>query len=1136
MWIGPNGSLRYCSPGCERVTGYKDSEIMASPDVLVSMALEEDRDKVARHIHDEEKAATGTFRLDFCIRTRGGKRKWISHHCRPILGEGGTFQGRRVSNCDISREKSAEKKVPEERAQAEETLRALSLRQEAILHAVPDIIMEVDPDKVYTWANPAGLAFFGRDVIGKEAAFYFEGEQDTYSNVQSLFNGDEGVVYVESWQRRQDGERRLLAWWCRVLKDRQGKVSGALSTARDITEQKDAEEALRQSEARYRRLLHSVTGYVYSVNLDAGRALTTSHGPGCTAVTGYAPEDYAADAYLWYRMIQEEDRERVEQSIRSLLTGETPPPLEHRIHHLDGSLRWIRHTLVPHSDPAGRLLGYDGLIEDITERKRAEEAFRESEERYRVLVESSLMGIGISSGNRIVYANQALLNLFGYDDREEFIKTPLIDHVAPESREFISNRRDKVARGEPVPVEFEYDILRKDGLTRTLLATSSRFILEGRLYTQTTFQDITERKRAEEALRESEERFRRMFQNSAAGMVLVDPGFRFLQANESYCRMLGYSESELRNRTFQDVTHPDDQTIGIELTRQVLAGKREGFQIEKRYIRKDGTVVWGLVSSTLIRDAQGKPLHFITQIQDITERRRAEEALRESEERFRLLVENAPDAILVLRDRRLTYVNPAAVRLFAATAARELLGQGYLDRVHPDHRESCALRITAVLERHTAVPPAETRYLRLDGSTVDVEATAVPCVYEGMRAIMVSARDLSERRRAAEERGRLEAQLQQARRLEAVGLLAGGIAHDFNNMLAVIMGYAEALRGELPPDSNYQDEIAEIVKAASRSGELTRQLLAFARRQTLEMRPLDLNRVVLDLESMLRRTVRENITIDLRLSPSLSAITADRGQIEQILLNLALNSQYAMPEGGKLTIETSDVLLEEAYTRAHADVPAGRYVLLIVSDTGVGMDRRTQERIFEPFFTTKPIGEGTGLGLPTVYGIVKQHGGNIEVQSEVGKGSSFRIYFPRSDAPAESPDPRISSRSPRGNETVLVVEDQEELRKLVCRTLTNLGYTILEAADGNAALQAASAHSGIIHLVVTDVIMAGLNGRELYERLSELRTGIKVLFMSGYAGSVITQYGIQDKGVDLILKPFSTQAFVSKVREVLDRK
>jgi signal transduction histidine kinase/CheY-like chemotaxis protein/HAMP domain-containing protein len=396
-------------------------------------------------------------------------------------------------------------------------------------------------------------------------------------------------------------------------------------------------------------------------------------------------------------------------------------------------------------------------------------------------------------------------------------------------------------------------------------------------------------------------------------------------------------------------------------------------------------------------------------------------------------------------------------------------------------------------------------------------------------------RDITEHYETEQEKKQLEAQLLHARKMEAVGTLAGGVAHDFNNMLAVILGYAEMLllgRSETDPQKT---DIVEIAKAATRARDLTRQLLAFARKQTLEMKPLDLNSVILGLEKMLRRTLRENVQLEAHLSPNIRSMEGDVGQIEQIILNLAVNAQDAMPEGGALIVETADIVLDEAYALDHEDVTAGPYILMAVGDTGAGMDKQTLDRIFDPFFTTKELGRGTGLGLSTVYGIVKQHGGHITVYSEVGMGTTFRVYFPRSSRTTATTEEQSIERPVRGSETVLIVEDQEQMRAVTCSMLARYGYQVLQAADAETALNLEASHDGPIHLLVTDVVMPGMNGKELCERLLSRRRGVKALYMSGYTTNEIGRHGVLDPAVNFIQKPFSLTGFTSKVREVLDQ-
>jgi PAS domain S-box-containing protein len=487
-----------------------------------------------------------------------------------------------------------------------------------------------------------------------------------------------------------------------------------------------------------------------------------------------------------------------------------------------------------------------------------------------------------------------------------------------------------------------------------------------------------------------------------------------------------------------------------------------------------------------------------------------------------------------VQDERIVMANPCARRLFGATA-REVSEAHYLDYTWPEDRPLIAARTRARLAGERLSETVTYRLRTAAGQPVPVEAHATLIQWEGGTASLIFLTNIEERVRAEEERARLQDSLQESRRLEAIGLLAGGVAHDFNNMLAAILGYAELARDALPEGSGPRSDLDEIVAAAGRSRDLVRQLLAFASRQTLQMATLDLNAVVSGLAPMLRRTLREDVRIRLDLADSLPAIQGDRGQIEQVLLNLAVNAQDAMPGGGELVIETVEETPDNGCASERSGILSGRFVVMKVSDTGSGMDAETLERAFEPFFTTKGQGKGTGLGLPTVYGIMKQHQGSITAASAPGKGSVFLARFPAcSDAaPAEA---RSKPRDPvRGAETVLVVEDQGQTRRLVCEMLRRNGYRVLEAADGESALAVAGTHDGEIDLVVTDVVMAGMNGKQLVERLREARPRTRVLFMSGYTSDIIGHHGVLEPGVQFIQKPFRLQDFTAKMREVLDR-
>ena len=508
--------------------------------------------------------------------------------------------------------------------------------------------------------------------------------------------------------------------------------------------------------------------------------------------------------------------------------------------------------------------------------------------------------------------------------------------------------------------------------------------------------------------------------------------------------------------------------------------------------------------------------------------RSAQEGLRRSEVNFRSLVTNAPYGICRCDSGGiLLSANPALVSMLGCSSASELVGRN-LATLYADSQQwfTVADHFRAALGFHGLVADwvrgdRTLITVRLSGRTIHDERQTV--FYE------LFAEDVTEHRA-------LEQQLRQAQKMEAVGRLAGGIAHDFNNLLMVISGYCEFLLDRIGPDPTVRGPAQEIARAANRATALTRQLLAFSRKQMLTPKVIDLNAVVTENLKMLTRLIGEDIELVMVPGGDLGAVKADPGQIEQVIMNLAVNARDAMPHGGKLTIETANVALDQAYARLHTPIEPGEYVMLAISDTGLGMDVETQTHIFEPFYTTKGT-KGTGLGLSTVYGIVKQSGGYIWVYSEPGKGASFKVYLPRVSATGESLPLEISAPAAevqRGHETILLVEDEATVRGLAREYLATGGYTVIEAADGASALQLANAHPGPIHLLLTDVVMPGMNGRELADYISSRRPETKVLYMSGYSENAISQNGTLDPGIALLEKPFTLRALKTKVRDALD--
>jgi two-component system, cell cycle sensor histidine kinase and response regulator CckA len=510
---------------------------------------------------------------------------------------------------------------------------------------------------------------------------------------------------------------------------------------------------------------------------------------------------------------------------------------------------------------------------------------------------------------------------------------------------------------------------------------------------------------------------------------------------------------------------------------------------------------------------------------DVTERRSAQQQIENSERRYRLLFDNNPQPMWVYDRNSLEFlaVNNAAVRQYGYSA-EEFLRMTLKD-IRP--AEETALLEDVCQSALTLHRDGPWRHRKRDGTTVTVEITAHPMQFEGRNACLVLASDITERRK-------LEEQFHQAQRLESVGRLAGAVAHDFNNLLTVINGYTEITFDGLPADSHLAQRLGEVRAAGRRAAELTQQLLAFSRKQVVQPTVLNVNSVVTNIENMLRRLIGEDIVLVTILAPDVSNVKADVGQVEQMIMNLAVNARDAMPTGGVLTIETANVILDETQRAANPDLSPEAYVILSMTDTGTGMTPEIRRRIFEPFYTTKPKGLGTGLGLATVYAMVQQTGGLISVDTEPGRGACFKIYLPQTDDPIMGSGLMVESDL-HGNETILVVEDQDEVRRLLEVALTEYGYKVLSVAGGEEALALLRSFDGVIHLLLADIVMPGMNGRELANQVALERADLRVLFMSGYPQETITHRGVLDQGLDYIQKPFTPHSLAKKVREVLGR-
>jgi PAS domain S-box-containing protein len=910
-----------------------------------------------------------------------------------------------------------------------------------------------------------------------------------------------------------------------------GDVRQVVCTFTDITDRKRVEEALLANRAMLARA--EAVAHMGSWEWDAATD-TTRWSDELFRIFRRDPAKGAPSFAEQSPLYDAADMARLQAAVEAAIHEGTPYELELRAIREDGESRVCLargHAEVGAGGKAERLFG---SLQDITDRKRVDASLAESAAFLSAIVDSTIDLIwSFDRDFRLLTFNRA------YSDH--FLKTRGIrvrpgllpeDLLPADHAERMRQSYRRVFRDGPYTFEFV-----THERSRTLELSFNAVTRDGAVVAMSAFgRDITARKRAEDELRT----LSRAVEQSPASIVITDRLGNIEYVSPRFEQVTGYASAEVvgkNPRILKSGVTPAETYV--EMWRAISEGGEWRGELCNR--RKNGELFWEYAAISGLKDADGRVAHYVAVKEDISDRRRAEDALRESEARLREVLENSLAASYKrnLITNSYEYFSPVFAKISGYTP--DEMAKLPLETVIALMPPEDTVETRRVMAEAMAGPAGEAyeveyRFRHKNGAYRWLQDSfSVLRDADGRNlALIGSVSDITERKQAEQEQGKLEAQLQQAQKMESVGRLAGGVAHDFNNMLGVILGHTDLAQEQVDEANPLYDDLAEIRNAAMRSADLTRQLLAFARKQTVEPKVLDLNDTVAGMLKMLQRLIGENIHLDWAPEADLWLLKIDPSQIDQVLANLCVNARDAIGGIGTLTIATGNIVLDEAYCATHPGCSPGEYVRLVVVDDGCGMDEATLASIFEPFFTTKGVGKGTGLGLSTVYGVVKQNDGFISVESAPSHGTKFAIHFPRHRAKPDAAQPDSSRPSPSRHETILVVEDERVILRLAQRMLAKLGYEVLTASTPGEAIGCAKRHVGRIDLLLTDVIMPEMNGRELAKLLLSRHSGLRRLYMSGYTADVIADQGVLEEGTHFLQKPFTKESLAAKVREVLD--
>jgi two-component system, cell cycle sensor histidine kinase and response regulator CckA len=990
-----------------------------------------------------------------------------------------------------------------------------------------EIIFISTPEGRYLDVNPAGVELSGYTreemlTLDIKDLYVDPAQRQEYKDL--LYKNG----FVKNFRldmKRKDGRQIVMLTTTVAVRNERGDIIAFEGICHDITEREREREALQEQMERLDLALKSANMGVWHVDIANNRCNFDDRS---FDLLGINPSTFRGTGQEFFNVVHPDDRENLRNAMIQTIEQDIPYTSDYRVIWPDGTTRFLSGRGKIVRDETGRPVKIHGINWDITDLKLSEMALAESEERLKLTLDAAHIVAWEINVDGSHLESGPVHELFG---KPKGFFHPgvedLFESIHPEDREEMKALvRDALQGKRKYYIEFR--VPQKDGGVRWIeaIGTLMKDAHGKPARILGIAHNVTERKLAEQILLESENRTRGILQAMPIGIHMYrlesDERLVFAGANPQADRILGVKHDMFVGKTIEEV-FPALADSDIPCRYREVAASGKMWQTEE--ISYEHGSIKGAFK---VYAFQTSPNNMVAAFEDITEPKKMEDALRQSEERFRRLVEHSNDIIVLLDNQGIGISISGPLQRILGYTPDEMKGKSVIELVHPDYIETATKMYTDLALQPGSSVFAEFRMRHKNGSWVAVEAVGSNFLEDpNIKAVVANIRDIS-------ERTRLQEQLQQAMKLEAIGRLAGGVAHDFNNLLTVISGNIQMAMMELRPSATVTHYLDQVRQATDRATALTRQLLAFSRRQIIEPKILNLNELILNVRQMISRLIGENIELSITLDEDLSPVKIDPGQFEQVLVNLAINASDAMSLGGKLMIQSSNVTLDANYCAMHPDIKPGNFVLLAVSDTGQGMSEEVKEHIFEPFFTTKETGRGTGLGLAMIFGIVKQAGGAIDVFTEVDRGTTFKIYLPRIEGEIKTLNKPDTAPTPRGSETILLVEDEDNVREVAEAILKELGYNVMVAKNGMEALAVIENSTGNIELLITDIVMPGMNGRELAEHILGTHPEIRVLYTSGYTEDVIVHHGVIEEHINFLGKPYTLQTLGMKIREILD--